>query len=108
MTPGLLFVKTWRIRNVGTVPWRGTKLERQGPLTGPGLITSIRHVEIPDTDPGEIARSACRCKRPPTTAQASPTSRWSIEDGFLCFPDEHASGLDVLVRVERNTAGSQD
>ena len=28
-------------------------------------------------------------------------------DGFLCFPDEHQLGLDVLVRVARNTAGSQ-
>jgi hypothetical protein len=31
MSPGLLFVKTWRIRNVGTVTWRSRRLERQGP-----------------------------------------------------------------------------
>src|SRR5207244_2217094 len=43
MSPGLLFVKTWRIRNAGSVAWRGRQLERQGPLTGPGLITSPRH-----------------------------------------------------------------
>jgi hypothetical protein len=30
------------------------------------------------------------------------------EKGYLCFPDVHQLGLDVLVRVERNTAGYQD
>jgi hypothetical protein len=30
------------------------------------------------------------------------------DEGFLCFPDEHQLGLDVLVRVRRNTAGFQD
>jgi transcriptional regulator with XRE-family HTH domain len=34
MTPSQRFVKTWRIRNSGCVPWRNRRLERQGPLTG--------------------------------------------------------------------------
>jgi Ig-like domain from next to BRCA1 gene len=76
MTPGLLFVKTWQIRNVGTVPWRARRLERQGPLTGPGLIMSFsRSVEIPDTEPGETAEIQVPLRHPATTAQASPTSR---------------------------------
>lgn len=29
------------------------------------------------------------------------------EDGYVCFPDEHQLGLDVLVRVARNTSGVQ-
>jgi len=28
-------------------------------------------------------------------------------EGHLCFPDDHALGLDVLVRVVRNTTGVQ-
>jgi len=107
MTPGMLFVKTWRIRNVGTVPWRGRKLERQGPLTGPGLITSIMHIEIPDTDPGEICEISVPLQAPTYDSTSIAYFKLVDADGFLCFPDEHASGLDVLVRVERNTSGLQ-
>jgi transcriptional regulator with XRE-family HTH domain len=108
MAPGLLFVKTWRIRNVGTVPWRGRRLERQGPLTGPGLITSQRYVPIPNTEPGEVAEIEAVLKAPGYDCSSIAYFKMADEQGFLCFPDEHQLGLDVLVRVERNTGGSQN
>lgn len=107
MKPGELFVKTWSIKNVGTVPWRGRRLERQGPLTGPGLITSQRYAPIPDTDPGEIACIDVPLQAPTYDCSSIAYFKMVDEEGFLCFPDQHQMGLDVLVRVERNTAGSQ-
>ena len=107
MAPGLLFVKTWRIRNVGTVPWRGRRLERQGPISGPGLITSPRHVPIEDTEPGEIADIDALLKAPGYDCTSIAYFKMVDHAGFLCFPDEHQLGLDVLVRVERNTSGAQ-
>jgi transcriptional regulator with XRE-family HTH domain len=108
MTPGLVFVKTWRIRNVGTVPWRARRLERQGPLTGPGLITSpIRYVEIPDTEPGEIAEIDALLKAPGYDGSCIAYFKMVDHEGFLCFPDEHQLGLDVLVKVARNISGTQ-
>lgn len=108
MTPGLLFVKTWRIRNAGTVPWQARRLERQGPLTGPGLITSIlRYVEIPDTEPGKIAEIEVPLKAPGYDCSSIAYFKMTDQDGFLCFPDDHQLGLDVLVRVARNTSGVQ-
>jgi transcriptional regulator with XRE-family HTH domain len=107
IAPGASFTKTWRIRNVGSVPWHGRRLERQGPLTGPGLITSPRYVPIPDTEPGEIAAISAVLKAPTYDATSIAYFKMVEEHGFLCFPDEHQLGLDVLVRVERNTAGSQ-
>jgi hypothetical protein len=107
MEPGLLFVKTWRIRNVGTVPWRGRRLERQGPLSGPGLITSPRHVPIEDTEPGEIVEIDALLKAPGYDCTSIAYFKMVDDEGFLCFTDEHQLGLDVLVRVERNTSGSQ-
>jgi transcriptional regulator with XRE-family HTH domain len=107
MTPGLVFVKTWHIRNVGTVPWRNRQLERQGPLTGPGLITSARHFPIPDTEPGEVAEISAVLMAPTYDASSFAYFKMVDEEGFLCFPDEHQLGLDVLVRVERNSAGAQ-
>lgn len=108
MAPGLLFVKTWRIRNVGTVPWRDRRLERQGPLSGPGLIMSFsRSVEIPDTEPGEICEIQVPLRAPGYDCSSIAYFKMIDADGFLCFPDEHQLGLDVLVRVGRNAAGRQ-
>jgi transcriptional regulator with XRE-family HTH domain len=107
MTPGLVFVKTWRIRNAGTVPWRGRRLERQGPLTGPGLITSPRYVPVPDTEPGAIAEIEAVLKAPGYDCSSIAYFKMVDEDGFLCFPDDYQLGLDVLVKVIRNTSGSQ-
>ena len=55
MAPGEVFNVSWTIRNVGTVPWVGRRLERQGPLVGPGLIASPRYVPIPDAEPSTEA-----------------------------------------------------
>jgi hypothetical protein len=64
MQPGQLFTKTWRIDNSGSVPWIGRQLERQGPLTGPGLITSPRYLPLPDAQPGEIVEVIAPLKAP--------------------------------------------
>jgi transcriptional regulator with XRE-family HTH domain len=107
MQPGEVFVKTWKIRNVGTVSWKERQLERQGPITGPGLITSARHYPIPATDPGDVAEISAILKAP--TYDCSSIAYFKMVDceGLMCFPDEHQLGLDVLVRVERNRSGSQ-
>jgi len=107
MTPGMFFVKTWRIRNVGSVPWQNRRLERQGPRTGPGLITSPRYVPMPDTEPGEEAEIEVPLKAPTYDCSSIAYFKMVDKDGFLCFPDEHQLGLDVLVRVARNRAGHQ-
>lgn len=105
--PGEMFPMTWRIRNCGTVPWHGRRLERQGPLTGPGLITSAKYVPIPDTEPGGIAEITVPLKAPGYDGSSIAYFKMVDVDGLLCFPDEHQLGLDILVRVERNTDGSQ-
>jgi transcriptional regulator with XRE-family HTH domain len=108
MKPGERFVMEWRIRNCGTVPWRGRRLERQGPLTGPGLITSARSVPIPDTDAGDVAEIPVEMEAPTYDATSIAYFKMIDSDGYLCFPDTHQMGLNVLVRVERNTSGFQD
>jgi len=108
MNPGERFEQVWRIRNVGRVPWLGRRLERQGPPAGPGLITSSRYVPIPDTKPGEIAEITAPLRAPTYDCSSIAYFKMVDQSGSLCFPDAHQLGLDVLVRVERNTAGFQD
>lgn len=100
MEPGQFFEKTWSVRNSGTVLWRGRRLERQGPLTGPGLITSARYVEIPDTEPGSVAEITALLKAPTYDSTSIAYFKMVDAEGMLCFPDVYQLGLDVLVRVE--------
>jgi transcriptional regulator with XRE-family HTH domain len=100
MEPGQVFEQTWRVKNSGTVAWQGRRLERQGPLTGPGLMTSLRYVEIPDTKPGETAKITAPLKAPTYDCSSIAYFKMVDADGRLCFPDSYQLGLDVLVRVE--------
>jgi transcriptional regulator with XRE-family HTH domain len=100
MAPGQAFEKVWQIKNSGTVAWQDRRLERQGPLTGPGLISSLRSVDVPDTKPGDVAEIAAPLKAP--TYDCTSIAYFKLVDsaGRLCFPDSYQLGLDVLVRVE--------
>lgn len=100
MSPGQVFEQMWRIRNSGTVPWEGRKLERQGPLTGPGLISCLRFVLIPDTKPGKVAEITAVLKAPTYDCSSIAYFKMIHADGSLCYPDSYQLGLDVLVRVE--------
>lgn len=108
MTPGQVFEQTWRVKNGGTVAWMDRRLERQGPLTGPGLISSLRYVDIPDTKPGQVAAITALLKAP--TYDCSSIAYFKMVDaaGKLCFPDSYQLGLDVLVRVEGQEADIPD
>jgi hypothetical protein len=99
MAPGQLFVKSWRIQNAGTVPWQGRRLERQGPVMGPGLIVSPPFVDVPDARPGEIVGISVGLRAPGYDCSSIAYFKMVDADGFLCFPDSYQLGLDVLVRV---------
>jgi transcriptional regulator with XRE-family HTH domain len=97
--PGEVFVKSWQIQNVGTVPWIGRKLGRQGPKTGPGLITSKRSTTIPDTRPGETAEISIPLKAPTYACCSIAYFKMIGDDGRLSFPDNYQLGLEVIVLV---------
>jgi len=99
MQPGQVFEKVWLVKNSGSVLWQGRRLERQGPLTGPGLITSLRFVDVPDAAPGSIAEIRTGLKAP--TYDCSSIAYWKMVNmqGLLCFPESYQLGLDVLVMV---------
>jgi hypothetical protein len=103
MQPGEWFQKQWRIENSGSVPWVGRQLERQGPLTGPGLITSERYTPIADTEPGGITTITARLRAPSYDCSSIAYFKMvrTTKEGLpaLCFPGDYQLGLDVLLRV---------
>lgn len=108
MEPGQMFEQTWRIKNSGKVDWTGRRLERQGPLTGPGLITSLRFVDIPNTEPGKVAKVTAQLKAPTYDCSSIAYFKMVDAEGRLCFPDSYQLGLDVLVLVRGQAADSQE
>jgi transcriptional regulator with XRE-family HTH domain len=108
MEPGRMFEQTWRVKNSGTVAWQGRKLERQGPVTGPGLITSMRYADIPDTEPGAVAEITAPLKAPTYDCSSIAYFKMVDAEGRMCFPDSYQLGLDVLVRVEGQRAAGPD
>jgi transcriptional regulator with XRE-family HTH domain len=108
MAPGQVFEQTWTILNSGTVAWEDRRLERQGPLTGPGLITSARYVDIPSTKPGKVVEITAPLKAPTYDCSSIAYFKMVDGEGRLCFPDSYQLGLDVLVRVEGQAPDSQE
>jgi transcriptional regulator with XRE-family HTH domain len=100
MQPGQFFVKTWRIRNTGRVQWTDRQIERQGPLTGPGLMSSMQYYDVPDTKPGDIAEIFAVLKAPTYACSSIAYFKMVDADGALCFPDSYQLGLDVLIKVQ--------
>jgi transcriptional regulator with XRE-family HTH domain len=99
MQPGQFFQQTWEVQNIGSVTWEGRRLERQGPVTGPGLISSPRDVEIPTTEPGQTVALSAPLKAPTYDCSSIAYFKMVDADGRLCFPDSYQLGLDVLVMV---------
>jgi transcriptional regulator with XRE-family HTH domain len=99
MKPGGFFVQIWRIQNSGSVPWVDRQLERQGPVTGPGLISSPRYIPILDTQPGETVVISAPLKAPTYDCASIAYFKMVDSEGQLCFPDNYTLGLDVLVLV---------
>lgn len=107
MAPRQLFAKSWRVRNSGTVPWVGRRLERQGPVLGPGLIISPPSVDLPDAQPGEEVEVSIGLRAPTYDCSSIAYFKMVDSDGFLCFPDAYELGLTVLVRVSADVPLSQ-
>jgi transcriptional regulator with XRE-family HTH domain len=108
MQPGQVFEQTWTIQNTGTVAWEGRRLERQGPLTGPGLISSARFYGVPDTTPGKQATVTAMLKAPTYDCSSIAYFKMIHGDSRLCWPDNYQLGLDVLVMVRGQMPDSQE
>lgn len=104
MEPGAVFEQTWTIQNSGEVVWEKRRLERQGPLTGPGLISSLRYVDIARTEPGGEVSITASLKAPTYDCASIAYFKMVDSEGKLSFPDSYQLGLDVLVLVRGQLA----
>ena len=101
MRPGQEFIKTWRIRNSGSVPWIDRRLGRLGPPVAHGLPTSPPSVPIPDTVPGHEVDISVPMRA--HLLAGSSQSIWKMIDscGAAYFPDRYPHGLIVCIIVRK-------
>ena len=92
------FEKTWEIRNVGTVPWTGRFVSREGSSTGLGRLKSEDRVPIPDTMPGENCTITVQLQAP--SMPGSTEARWKMTDahGRLLLPNQEPVFISIDVR----------
>ena len=88
LTEGEPHVKTWTVRNAGSVLWEGRRLRRTGRLRGREIPASEESVPIARTAPGETVtfEVTLHCAREAGTR----ILRFKMvdADGQLCFPDD--------------------
>jgi hypothetical protein len=96
VAPGRQFVKTWEIRNVGTVAWSGRYLERQPGPDGAPCRTPDR-VPVPATAPGASVRVSVEVDPPSTPASCKVYWKMVDGQGRAFFPKARGVYFDVVV-----------
>ncbi len=101
VTTGQTFVKTWRLKNSGTVSWKGRFLKNIDAVP-PGatqgfLIPAESMVKIPDTEPGATVDISVTLTAPNLPATTISTWKMVDEKGDLYYPGK--AGVYCQVRV---------
>jgi transcriptional regulator with XRE-family HTH domain len=96
---GARFIKRWTIRNSGSVPWAGRRLQRIGPTLGPWTLGSERHAPVPDTVPGKTVTLSVELKAPQMETAAYAQWKMVDKDDLLYFPNRYSVGLALYVLV---------
>lgn len=93
---GVPFVKTWELRNAGTVPWTGRFLQRLPGGDGAACRTPDR-VPVPATQPGEPVGVSVTVEAP--VGPATCTVYWKMVDGQgrAYFPKARPLFFEVTV-----------
>lgn len=94
---GTHFVKTWEIRNAGTVPWVDRFLRRDGSFGNPTECETAQQVPIPATRPGEFVRISVDVRAPDTSGYCQVYWKMVDDRGRLLLPGSRA--LFFLVKV---------
>ena len=94
------FVKSWEIQNIGSVPWEGRFLTRQGPANHPRRLITPPQVSIPTTMPGQSCIVSTPVRAPSTPGSRDAHWKMTDADGRLLLPNQGEVFISVDV-VER-------
>lgn len=96
---GRSFIKTWEIKNIGSVPWVGRYLAPDGKITG--ACTYPPRVPVPTTYPGKPAIISVPVVAPSTPQVCFVTWKMVNAAGDLYFPNEEGMWFNVTIVTPR-------
>ncbi|OZC94065.1 hypothetical protein CH279_21665 [Rhodococcus sp. 06-412-2B] len=99
MAPGERFTKIWRVRNGGSVHWKGRYIKRMGPLGGSSQVATLSLTPIPDTAPGELCDIAVECKAHVLPGSSQANFKMSDAHGRLYYPNTTPEGVLLAITV---------
>ncbi|AXB45109.1 NBR1-Ig-like domain-containing protein [Amycolatopsis albispora] len=90
-------IKTWEIRNSGSVPWVGRVLRREGGFGNPDECVTPPRVPVPDTAPGQTVRISVDVRTPSRPGHCHVYWKLADAQGRLLLPGNR--GLYFLLTV---------
>ncbi|QFU86254.1 NBR1-Ig-like domain-containing protein [Amycolatopsis sp. YIM 10] len=90
-------IKTWEIRNSGSVPWVGRVLRREGAFGDPDECVTPPQVPVPDTAPGQTVRISVDVRTPSRPGHCHVYWKMADPQGRLLLPGNR--GLYFLLTV---------
>ena len=94
---GSRFVKTWELRNAGSVGWIGRYLVRSGSFGSPDPCRTPERVAVPYTAPGEHVRISVDVQAPPSAGHCQVYWKMADSEGHLLLPDARAVFFSVRI-----------
>ncbi|MDX6741999.1 NBR1-Ig-like domain-containing protein [Actinocorallia sp. A-T 12471] len=94
---GETVTKVWRIKNVGTVTWRGYSLRRLDVPQLPEHCQTITDVPIKDTRPGEMVDIRTEITTPRKPGMCYVRFKMADATGALVFPGSRPLNFQIIV-----------
>lgn len=95
--PGQTKTKVWRLKNAGTVPWKGYSLHRLDLPQQPDQCQTISDVPIRDTRPGEIVDIRTDITTPKSPGLCYVRFKMMDGSGRVAFPGGRPLNFQVIV-----------
>ncbi|MEU8635585.1 NBR1-Ig-like domain-containing protein [Amycolatopsis sp. NPDC048633] len=97
VSAGSRFVKTWELRNAGSVGWIGRYIVRSGSFGSPDQCRTPDRVPVPYTAPGDHVRISVDVQAPPVAGHCQVYWKMADSEGHLLLPDARAVFFSVRI-----------
>ncbi|MGW0194389.1 NBR1-Ig-like domain-containing protein [Nonomuraea sp. NPDC003201] len=95
--PGKTMTKVWRLKNAGTVPWKGYSLRRLDPTQQADHCQTISDVPIKDTQPGETVDIRTDITTPKKPGLCYVRFKMVDASGAVVFPGSRPINFQIIV-----------
>lgn len=89
--------KVWRLKNAGTVPWKGYSLRRLGLTQQAGQCQTVTDVPIKDTQPGEMVDIRTDITTPRKPGLCYVRFKMVDASGTVAFPGSRPVNFQIIV-----------